>query len=353
MNNFDVAIIGAGPAGSACAAQCAAGGLRVVVIEKAHFPREKVCGDCVNPACWPVFDRLGVSDRIRALPHAQLAAVEFVGVDGRTLRYPLPAGPRGEITVKRSALDQVLIERAMELGAEVRFGQVLTRIAQGWRIETSDAECEARWLVAADGRNSTVTRLLGLAPAAQRDRISIQAHLPEPVGFGDKVAMHLLPEGYCGVARLGRGEINLCLVAQPEDLKALKRWAAGRFAFPQNQVWRAITPLARAPVAAEHDRLLLAGDAARVVEPFTGEGIYYALATGALAAEHLVRGDTAGYAAAHRALYRGRLWVNELAKAAVLHPHLTTRLLGVARWWPGLLRMLTAKVVGAPVAARC
>jgi flavin-dependent dehydrogenase len=84
-----------------------------------------------------------------------------------------------------------------------------------------------------------------------------------------------------------------------------------------------------------------------VVEPFTGEGIYYALATGALAAEHLLRDDATGYAAAHRALYRGRLWVNELAKAAVLHPHLTTRLLALARHWPGLLRLLTAKVVGA------
>ena len=158
--------------------------------------------------------------------------------------------------------------------------------------------------------------------------------------------MHLLPSGYCGVASVGGSEVNLCLVAQPEDLKALKSWAATQFAIAKNQVWRTVAPLTRSPLEPARDALLLVGDAARVVEPFTGEGIYYALASGALAAEHLVRGDPAGYAAAHRALYRGRLWVNELAKAAVLHPRVTTRLLAVAQRWPSLLGTLTAKVVG-------
>jgi flavin-dependent dehydrogenase len=85
-----------------------------------------------------------------------------------------------------------------------------------------------------------------------------------------------------------------------------------------------------------------------VVEPFTGEGIYYALASGTLAADHLLRDDLTSYAEAHRALYRGRLWVNQLAKAAVLHPRLTTQLLALAALWPESLRLLTAKVVRAP-----
>jgi geranylgeranyl reductase family protein len=353
VNAFDVAVIGAGPAGAACAALCAARGWRTLVLERAIFPREKVCGDCLNPACWPVLDRLGVSERVRALPHARIGAVEFVGVDERRLRYPLPAGAAGEIAVKRSAFDQVLIERAVELGADVRFGYAVTKITPGWRVQTGDEEFTARWLVAADGRNSTVARLLGVAPSAQRDRIGLQAHLPAPAGFGEKVAMHLLAPGYCGVASVGGGEINLCLVAQPAHLPELKRWAAAQFVFPKNQVWRTMTPVSRAPVPPVGDRLLFAGDAARVVEPFTGEGIYYALASGALAADQLLRGDAVGYAAAHRALYRGRLWVNRLAKAAVLHPRLTTRLLAVAQRWPESLRLLTAKVVGNGDSARC
>jgi flavin-dependent dehydrogenase len=58
---FDVAIVGAGPAGATCAAHCAAAGLRTLLLERALFPREKVCGDCLNPACWPLLDRLHLS----------------------------------------------------------------------------------------------------------------------------------------------------------------------------------------------------------------------------------------------------------------------------------------------------
>ena len=137
VNDCDVAVIGAGPAGSECAAMCAAGGLRTVIIEKSVFPREKVCGDCLNPACWPLLDRLGVSDRVRALPHSALAVVEFFGLNGRPLRYPLADGPRGKIAVKRSALDQVLLDRARELGAVAHCGAPLTRLERGWKLRAA------------------------------------------------------------------------------------------------------------------------------------------------------------------------------------------------------------------------
>ncbi|MGC3989108.1 MAG: hypothetical protein QM796_05370 [Chthoniobacteraceae bacterium] len=90
------------------------------------------------------------------------------------------------------------------------------------------------------------------------------------------------------------------------------------------------------------------GDAAQVVEPFTGEGIYYALATGALAADFLVAGRSLhGFEAARRKLYRGRLWVNQLARLACLHPQFATLALHASRWQPELLRWLTARVTGA------
>src|SRR5207244_10412058 len=72
MEIFDVAVIGGGPAGSVCAAFCATSGLSVVLIEREKFPREKVCGDCLNPECWPILRRLGIDQRVRVLPHGAL-----------------------------------------------------------------------------------------------------------------------------------------------------------------------------------------------------------------------------------------------------------------------------------------
>src|SRR2546423_1497505 len=105
---------------------CARNGLQTLVIERAIFPREKVCGDCINPNCWPILARLGVAERVLALPHTRLAELEFIGLRGRSVKLSLGDSERGEIAVKRSAFDQVLLQRAIECGAEVRAGCAVT-----------------------------------------------------------------------------------------------------------------------------------------------------------------------------------------------------------------------------------
>src|SRR5438093_1581414 len=120
MEFVDVAIVGGGPAGSTCAAFCAAAGLRTVLFEREKFPREKVCGDCINPACWPVLRRLAVIERIRALPHGKLDRVEFIAIGDQKVIVDLPSGDQNEIAVKRSLFDDALLTRARELGVEVR-----------------------------------------------------------------------------------------------------------------------------------------------------------------------------------------------------------------------------------------
>ena len=126
--NYDAIICGGGAAGSVCAAFCAAGGLRTLVLEKAVFPRDKVCGDCINPSCWPVLERLEVAGRVLALPHSRLSEIEFIGVNGRSIKYPLHPSERGEIAVKRSVFDELLLQRAVECGAEVRQNTTVTAI---------------------------------------------------------------------------------------------------------------------------------------------------------------------------------------------------------------------------------
>ena len=359
MEIFDVAIVGAGPAGSACAAFCALAGLRPLVLEREKFPREKVCGDCLNPAAWPVLQRLGIAERVRQLPHAILNTVEFIAIGGRKVAVHLPSGEEGEVSIKRSLLDGLLLSRARELGTRIYEETTVTALTAGangsdWKIETDRGSVfVSQTLVGADGRNSTVARLCNLLPPPARERVALQAHIPLPSNFGDRVVLEFLPEGYSGQAPVNRDELNLCLVSKPSNISALRRWAEQRFGLEQDHPWRTITPLTRAALAPAHDKLFLVGDAARVVEPFTGEGIYYALRSGELAAQAIVKiiggnydADPASdYAKAHAAMYRGRLWVNQMSRAAVLSPRLSSLLVHFARIRPGVLRLLTRKIV--------
>lgn len=371
---FDVIIVGGGPAGASCAAFCARAGVRTLVLERATFPRDKVCGDCLNPDCWPVLERLGAAERVRQLPHAALRSVEFISARGRRIALPFPAIEPGEIAVKRSALDAVLLANAAANSASVWHGVAVCGVRpsdeagslDGFTVETAlgvteNTPIKSRFLVAADGRNSIVARLLGMLAetrATPPNRIGLQAHIPCPAEFGSQVQMRWFPEGYGGLAPVGGGELNISLTGPPRTLEALKTWAHAEFHLPADQAWRTIAPLDRqpAPSAASAGGAFLIGDSARVVEPFTGEGIYYALRSGELAAEAIIRAVRGGcttaqaagsYRESHARMYRGRLWVNRLARAAALHPRLAAWMLEAARWRPELLGYLTRKVVRA------
>ena len=112
-----------------------------MLIEREKFPREKVCGDCLNPECWPILRRLGIDQRVRVLPHGALDWVEFINVRDVHLRVDLPRGENAEIAIKRSAFDSILLDRAREVGAEVREASTLTSIEKSddaWKLTTGE-----------------------------------------------------------------------------------------------------------------------------------------------------------------------------------------------------------------------
>ncbi len=356
METFDVAIVGGGPAGSSCAAFCALAGLTTLVLEREKFPREKVCGDCLNPSCWPVLERLGLAQRVPDLQHSKLSSVEFITIDGHKLIVDLPSGDDCEISVKRSLFDDLLLRRAHALGADVHEHTTVTGLSKNgqWKIETVSGETfQTRMLVGADGRNSTVARLCNLLPPTTRERVALQAHVPLPRDFGNRVVLQFLPEGYSGQAPVNESELNLCLVGRPPTISKLRHWAERQFQIPVDQSWRTITPLTRSPISSAHESLFLIGDSARVVEPFTGEGIYYALRSGELVATAIAkifRGDNRqstvrDFARAYGDMYRGRLWINRLARAAVVRPHLGSSFVHAARLCPSIMKLLSAKIV--------
>jgi flavin-dependent dehydrogenase len=198
-----------------------------------------------------------------------------------------------------------------------------------------------------------VARLRNLLPRPARERVALQAHIPLPRNFGRRIILQFLREGYSGQAPVNETQLNLCLVGTPPTISRLRKWAERHFEITPDQPWRTITPLTRLPVPCAHENLLFIGDAARVVEPFTGEGIYYALHSGGLAADaitKIVRGKDRQsalreFTRACAQMYRGRLWINRLARAAVVSPRLGSFFVRAARIAPWILRLLTRKIV--------
>jgi menaquinone-9 beta-reductase len=195
--------------------------------------------------------------------------------------------------------------------------------------------------------------LCNLLPRPARERVALQAHIPLPRDFGNRIVLQFLREGYSGQAPVDETQLNLCLVGTPPTISQLRRWAERQFQLPADQGWRTITPLTRSPVSSAHENLFFIGDAARVVEPFTGEGIYYALRSGELAANavaRIVRGENRNsalreFGRAYAQMYRGRLWINRLSRAAVLRPQLASLFVHAARIRPEIIKFLTAKIV--------
>jgi len=354
MEAFDVAVVGAGPAGSAAAIGLAQRGYEVALIEKKSFPREKLCGDFINPINWPLFRELGVEHEVLALPHARVSGFRITTTAGREAVAQFTASEHGRslgLGLRRAYLDQVLFDRAAALGVKVFQGRRLvdlSRAAQVWRLRSDGGEkWQAKIVIGADGRNSWVAPRLGLSKrAAVGGRsVAFQCRLEYAGAIDGKVEIHLFRGGYAGVVGLGDGTLNLCLAV---DKRTLPRERSAEFVFarilPHNPFLRDI--LKRSEIMSElrsvypvhfpsrrcyGDRALLVGDAARVSEPVTGEGIFFAIRSGLMAAQAadgaLCRGDLTAaslesYRQSCRLAFRGRLMFNRLLRFAMYRPAL-------------------------------
>jgi menaquinone-9 beta-reductase len=347
---IDVLIAGAGPAGAVAATVLARGGARVLVLERARFPRHKLCGDTVNPGALAVLDRLG-------LAHVTTGAVPLEGMivtgeAGVTVvgRYELLQGR----SLSRRDLDRALADAAAEAGAQIDE-EVLVQgplidssgpmpAVAGLLIQRRDGralQVRARMVIAADGRYSRVGRALRLSHAAPHPRRwAIGAYFSGVTGMTSLGEMHVRRTHYLGVAPLPGGIANACIVAPglPRGLAAdvLGRALAAdpmlreRFAPARMEG----DPMCLGPLAidcptAGAPGLLLAGDAAGFVDPMTGDGLRFAFRGAELAALEALRAlEHGGVADAHlrlaaaRARDFARKWrFNRTLRLLVGHPH--------------------------------
>ena len=302
--DWDVIVIGAGPAGALAAHQLARRRLRVLLVEKRAFPRWKICGSCLNGVALRTLETAGLGDLVDALGAAPLERIRL-GVQGHQLELALPAGR----SLSRGRLDQALCEAAVAAGAVVRSPceatvagsqpggrEVLLR--SGADVQTTSARVV---LVASGLASPGLGKELPIQTRiSPRARIGAGCELDAGVkGYG-RATIHMAigRHGYVGLVRNEAGDLNLAAAFDRPHLIAAGGPAAcaadvladaGFDPLPAlaAATWRATPALTRRAIPPAAERVLLLGDAAGYVEPFTGEGMGWAL-MGALAVVPLV-----------------------------------------------------------------
>lgn len=300
MLMYDVIVCGAGPAGATAARVCAERGLSVLMLDAARLPRDKVCAGGLTGAAlaelqWPL------PDDLVECSCALFRAVWF-GETADVLRDHAYT-----VSVDRAAFDYWLVEAALSAGARLRDGERLTQLVRGpdWVLAiTQRGYYRAQAVIGCDGANSAVARSAGLLRQARPIVLTASAEVPAAddvvariCGGGLRVEYGNGPVGYSW-ALPKRSRINIGLGALgmpgPELGRRLAR-IADSLGLSEPRPRFHVVPLGHQRVPLVADRVLLAGDAGALADPFTGEGIRYALASGRLAgtvlADTLVRGE--------------------------------------------------------------
>lgn len=285
---FDVVVVGAGPAGASAALAARRAGARVLLLDRADFPRDKACGDGIAPQALDVLAGLGVTQV--AAGFAPVPALRLIAPSGCQVARPLP---RPAYTVPRQVFDARLVEAAVSAGVRLRRHTV-RRVEQRHDLVVLDGEVAARAVIGADGAGSVVRRALGYPPNPDGHlAIAIRGYAPafpgppeqriQTSGTGWPAYAWSFPIGD-GRANVGYGEV---LRGRPlSRAYLLDRMAALLPELDPDSVTRLRAhhlPFSTRRPPPGQGRVVLAGDASSLINPFTGEGIFYAVLSGVLA----------------------------------------------------------------------
>lgn len=319
---WDAIVIGAGPAGAMAARGLAQRQMKALLVDRKDFPRSKVCGCCLSHRALLLLEQAGLGSRIQQLHGVPLEVVQLV-MNSRTLRIPLPGG----VSISREELDEMLVQAAIMSGADFlphATAQVLpkdSRDESPFRsVELTDpagrrVRLEAPVIIAADGLGHPSLRQCPefVDHVPKRARMGLGATLSTSAAGFDfgTITMTIGRFGYVGAVRLRDGRLHLAASVDPRALEETHRPAdlVARILNDNHSPlvtelheaqWQGTLPLSRRSAHIAYGRIFLIGDAAGYVEPFTGEGMAWALATGLAVPSFAKRAVNGNYEQAER-----------------------------------------------------
>ncbi len=324
-----MAVVGAGPAGACAALAARRLGADVLLLDRADFPRDKACGDGIAAHALDVLAGLGVPDAVAG--YRPVSALRLVAPGGNQVARPLP---RPAYTVPRTVFDARLVAAALAAGAGLRRHRVRRVEVTGDRVVLDDVVA-ARAVVGADGAGSVVRRALGQgANPRGHVALAIRGYAPAPAGLAEQriVTSAAHWPGYAWAFPIGDGRANVgygeVLTGRPlrrgDLLDRLAALLPGVDPGTVTGVRAHHLPLSTRRPVPGRGRVVLAGDALSLVNPFTGEGIFYAVLSGALA-------GAAAAGSPHAAADR---YAAALRRRLGRHLRHSSAVAGLARWRP-------------------
>jgi len=307
--NYDVIVVGAGPGGSTAARYCAQAGLKTLLIEKERLPRYKPCGGSLSPK---TVNLLGFD----------LSPVLENTIDGVKFSYCFKdsffiqsAGPIAFL-VMRDQFDHFLVKKALEKGAEIIEGQTVTGVKEkgDWiEVECSkEKKLRCKYLIGADGAGSIVAKSLSLLPQKDNGKgIGFESEISfeSTVNFPKEDFHHIhldfgrTPSGFAWVfpkreglsvgiggmfIDVGKTNLHQCFINFLNGLSYINKGEAGKV------MGHPLPSFYDEGQRVSQGRVLLVGDAGYLIDPLTGEGIYYAIRSGMLAGEAILQSKEKG-----------------------------------------------------------
>lgn len=313
MENYDVIVIGAGPAGTSSALFLEKLGYSVVVLDQAKFPRDKVCGEFISPAADEILDELGVLESIESTSPCRLKGVAISAYEKYETCIDYPPMPGGaqrmtSLSLKRLVFDQMMLDRVRQNGIDVREQHKVTDFVfddgaivgvKGLDENKTPFTLKSKVVVDAGGRNSISLRRLNLIkPKNGSGKIALAAHWQGDNLPQDYCHMHVSKPGYTGMTAVEKDVVNIVLVVDHKELKGkdlhefyistVLKNRRRREILGDAQVMehvRSVDSLAYSAKEIPCGGLLMVGDAMGFIDPFTGEGIYLSLRSAQLASE--------------------------------------------------------------------